>query len=85
MAGRLEETAAAFDRAHQHNPYERDRWPDEPSLLSPWEADCQLALLGQTPPRPAPGRAPAKAAKVCPAKAPRKAPARRRSRARRSP
>jgi tetratricopeptide (TPR) repeat protein len=47
MAGHLEEAARAFDRAHDHNPDQDDHWPDEPHLLSPWEADCRLALLEQ--------------------------------------
>jgi tetratricopeptide (TPR) repeat protein len=44
MAGHLEEAAAAFDAAHEHNPDSADRWPDDPQPLSPWEADCRQAL-----------------------------------------
>jgi tetratricopeptide (TPR) repeat protein len=43
MAGRLDEAEAAFARAHALNPDPNDRWPDEPYMLSPWEADCYIA------------------------------------------
>lgn len=73
MAGQLHEAAEAFDRAHERNP-EPDGWPDEPHMLSVWEADCRLALISEhiakgTVPSSGrrPKRAPKKTAKRSPA------------------
>ncbi len=45
MTGNLIEASRAFDRAHERNPDPADRWPEAPYMLSPWEADCRIALL----------------------------------------
>jgi tetratricopeptide (TPR) repeat protein len=45
MAGQLSNAADTFDRAHALNPDPDDRWPAEPHMLSPFEADCRIALI----------------------------------------